>query len=63
MKEKYNKAAANRVKGHMTMKYLWILSRTPRTDEERHQAIVGRLKARGFDVAKLSRTPQGNHTD
>ena len=44
-------------------KYLWILSRTPRMDEQRYQAIVGRLKERGFDVAKLSRTPQGNRKD
>jgi apolipoprotein D and lipocalin family protein len=46
-----------------SMKYLWILSRTPRMDEQRYQEIVGRLQERGFDVAKLSRTPQGNRKD
>ena len=46
-----------------SMKYLWILSRTPQMDERRYQAIVGRLQERGFDVAKLSRTPQGNRRD
>ena len=46
-----------------SMKYLWILSRTPQMDERRYQEIVGRLKDRGFDVAKLNRTPQGNRPD
>jgi apolipoprotein D and lipocalin family protein len=46
-----------------SMKYLWILSRTPQMDEQRYQAIVVRLKDRGFDVAKLNRTPQGNRKD
>ena len=46
-----------------TRKYLWILSRTPKMEEPKYLEIVGRLKDRGFDVAKLSRTPQGNRTD
>jgi apolipoprotein D and lipocalin family protein len=45
------------------MKYLWILSRTPRMDEQRYRSIVGRLKDRGFEIAKLRRTPQGNRED
>lgn len=44
-------------------KYLWILSRTPQMDEARYQEIVGKLKDRGFDVAKLNRTSQGNRKD
>lgn len=44
-------------------KYLWILSRTPKMEEPRYQEIVNRLKDRGFDVALLSRTAQGNRTD
>jgi apolipoprotein D and lipocalin family protein len=44
-------------------KYLWILSRTPQMEEQRYEEIVGRLKERGFDIAKLNRTPQGNRTD
>jgi apolipoprotein D and lipocalin family protein len=44
-------------------KYLWILSRTPTMEEPRYLEIVGRLKDRGFDVAKLNRTPQGNRKD
>jgi len=46
-----------------SMKYLWILSRTPQMDDQRYQEIVRGLKDRGFDVAKLSRTPQGNRKD
>ncbi len=44
-------------------KYLWILSRTPKMEEQRYQEIVGRLKDRGFDVSMLKRTEQGNRTD
>ena len=46
-----------------SMKYLWILSRTPQMDERRYREIVGRLQEQGFDVAKLGRTPQGNRKD
>ena len=46
-----------------SMKYLWILSRTPQMDEQRYQGIVARLKDRGFDVARLTRTPQGDRKD
>jgi apolipoprotein D and lipocalin family protein len=46
-----------------SMKYLWILSRTPQMDEQRYQEIVSRLKERGFDVARLNRTPQENRKD
>ena len=46
-----------------SMKYLWILSRTPQMEELRYQEIVGRLKDKGFDSAKLIRTPQGNRKD
>lgn len=46
-----------------SMNYLWVLSRTPKMDESRYQEIVGRLKDKGFDIAKLQRTPQGSRTD
>src|SRR5512135_3757177 len=46
-----------------SMNYLWILSRTPQMNEQRYQEIVARLKDRGFDVARLNRTPQGNRKD
>ena len=40
-------------------KYLWILSRTPQVDPAAYQALLGRLAAKGFDLSKLERTPQG----
>ena len=36
--------------------YLWILSRTPKMDENLLQAIIGRLKEKGFDTSKIVRT-------
>jgi apolipoprotein D and lipocalin family protein len=38
--------------------YLWILSRTPQPDPQRYQALIERLKASGFDLSALERTPQ-----
>jgi apolipoprotein D and lipocalin family protein len=46
-----------------SMKYLWILSRTPQMEEQRYQEIVTHLNDRGFDVTRLNRTPQGNRKD
>jgi apolipoprotein D and lipocalin family protein len=43
-----------------SMKYLWILSRTPKMEEDRYQETVARLRERGFDTARLQRTVQGN---
>ena len=40
-------------------KFLWILSRTPKMDDAVYQGIVKRLQAKGYDTARLSRTPQG----
>jgi len=44
-------------------KYLWILSRSQMMEEILYEKIVGRLKDRGFDVAMLKRTEQGNRKD
>lgn len=41
-----------------SMRYLWILSRTPNMDEPKYLELVARLKTRGFDVARLTRTEQ-----
>jgi apolipoprotein D and lipocalin family protein len=38
---------------------LWILSRTPQMDPAVYDAITGRLKKNGFDLAKLKITDQG----
>ena len=39
-------------------KFLWILSRTPTMNDTVYQDIVMRLQTKGFDTARLSRTPQ-----
>lgn len=38
--------------------YLWVLSKTPRVDPARYQALLERLAARGFDIPKIELTPQ-----
>jgi apolipoprotein D and lipocalin family protein len=44
-------------------RYLWILARQPRMDDALYASIVARLKERGFDMARLQRTEQGNRQD
>ena len=39
-------------------KYLWILSRTPKMNEEDYNKITSRLKEIGFDLTKLQTTEQ-----
>ena len=39
-------------------KYLWILSRTPVLPEGVYGEILDRLRAQGFDVQRLVKTPQ-----
>ena len=39
-------------------KYLWILSRTPRMEEDAYQGILARLKKMGFPLDKLRTTVQ-----
>ncbi len=46
------------VVGEPGRKYLWVLSRTPRMDEETYAAAVERAAAQGFDVSRLMRTEQ-----
>lgn len=38
--------------------YLWVLSRTPTVDAAAYQALLGRLREKGFDLSKLERTAQ-----
>ena len=37
--------------------YLWILSRTPQLDEQLYQRLLAKMAARGFDTARMIRTP------
>lgn len=52
----YTLAAVSEPRGE----YLWILSRTPRVDAARLDALIGRLQRQGLDVARLRMTPQGS---
>jgi len=40
--------------------YLWVLSRTPAVDAQAYERLLGRLQARGFEPARLERTPQSD---
>lgn len=46
-----------------SMKYLWVLAREPKMDEAQYEAIIGRLKERGFDISRLQRTYRGIRSD
>jgi apolipoprotein D and lipocalin family protein len=44
--------------GHPTRDYLWILSRTPTLDAAKLADILGRARAKKFDVSRLEYTKQ-----
>ena len=46
------------VVGEPDRKYLWILSRTPSLDEQTYSAIIGKIRAAGYDPSKLMKTLQ-----
>ena len=46
------------VVSHPNKKYLWILSRKPKLDEEVYNGIIIRLKEKGFDLSNLKITKQ-----
>ncbi len=46
------------VVGDESRKYLWILSRTPQMDETTYNAVLQRVRDKGFDVTKLEKNPQ-----
>jgi apolipoprotein D and lipocalin family protein len=45
--------------GEPGRKYLWILSRTPRMDEDTYRKLTEAAASQGFDVSRLVRTKQG----
>lgn len=38
--------------------YVWIMARTPTISEDRYRALVERVGAMGYDVAKIRKVPQ-----
>ena len=52
--ERYALAAVSEPK----REYLWVLSRTPTVSPDAYDALLGRLKAQGFDLNRLVLTKQ-----
>lgn len=52
----YRHAVVSAEKG----KYLWVLSRSPKIDEESYNATIAALSKRGFAVEELERSSQDN---
>jgi apolipoprotein D and lipocalin family protein len=48
------------VVGDPGRKYFWVLSRTPKMDENLLNALLEKAKKQGYNLDKLIRTPQGN---
>lgn len=46
------------VVSHPNRKYLWILSRTPKMNEQTYNLIIDRVKEKGLDITKLQKTKQ-----
>lgn len=46
------------VVGHPSREYLWILSRTPKMDENIYKSILSKIAEKGFELKKLNRTNQ-----
>jgi apolipoprotein D and lipocalin family protein len=44
------------VVSHPNKKYLWILARESKMDDEIYKQIISRLKAKGFDLDKIQKT-------
>ena len=40
--------------------FLWVLARTQQVDKAKYDALLQRLKAKGFDLDRLELSPQGN---
>jgi len=49
------------VVGHPSYRYAWILSRTPRLDQETMDGIIERLEAQGYDYGTFRRIDQSMH--
>lgn len=48
--------------GSESDKYLWILSRSPKMEEEVYEKILDKARSMGYDLSKLYRVPQRDLT-
>jgi len=46
------------VVGHPSREYLWILARTPTLDPVTYETLLARIEAQGYDLERLTLTPQ-----
>jgi apolipoprotein D and lipocalin family protein len=46
------------VVSHPNRRYLWILSRTPKLNQEEYKNIISKLQQNAFDLTKLKITKQ-----
>jgi apolipoprotein D and lipocalin family protein len=46
------------VVGHPARTYLWILCRTPQMDPALYEELLGRIAAKGYELAKIKKTLQ-----
>lgn len=44
--------------GHPNREYFWILSRTPKMDNELYNSLLTKAKEKGFDISKIIKTVQ-----
>lgn len=44
--------------GHPNREYFWILSRTPKIDDELYNSLLLKAKDKGFDITKIIKTVQ-----
>src|SRR5215213_9006476 len=47
------------VVGEPNRKYLWILSRYAKMDEETYQKLISKIASQGYDTSKIVKTRQG----
>lgn len=45
--------------GEPKREYLWVLARAPTVNAQAYDALLGRLKAQGFDIERLELTKHG----
>jgi apolipoprotein D and lipocalin family protein len=46
------------VVGHPARKYLWVLARAPSMDPALYESLLEKIRAQGYDLGRLERTPQ-----
>jgi lipocalin len=48
--------------GSRSDKYLWILSRSPKMEEQVYEMILGKARSLGYDLSELYKVPHRDFT-